>query len=69
MPLPKRRHSKTRQLKRRTNQGLELPTLTTCSRCKTRILTHNACHSCGYYQGRKVDHTISEDEKKRKKQD
>jgi len=68
MALPKRRHSKARQRKRRTHDGLSLPSLTTCSRCKTAILTHNACHNCGHYKGRKVDHTITEEEKKRKKE-
>lgn len=66
MALPKRRHSKARQRKRRTHHGLSLPALTTCSNCKTAILTHNACFKCGYYQGQKVDHTVTEDEKKKK---
>lgn len=70
MPLPKRRHSKARQRKRRTHHGLSLPTLTECSNCNTMIPTHNACHKCGFYQGRKVDHTVKdEDEKKKKKED
>lgn len=68
MALPKRRHSKSRQLKRRTHHGLSLPTLTTCGHCKARILTHNTCHKCGYYQGRLVDHTIKPEDKKKKKQ-
>lgn len=65
MALPKRRHSKARQRKRRTHQKLALPTLTTCSHCKTKVLPHNACYKCGYYQGRKVDHTVKEEERKR----
>lgn len=68
MALPKRRHSKARQRKRRTHHGLPLPALTTCSNCKTAILTHNACSKCGYYQGQKVDHTVKEDEKRKKKE-
>ncbi|HRN38084.1 MAG TPA: 50S ribosomal protein L32, partial [Flavobacteriales bacterium] len=31
MPNPKRRFSKTRTAKRRTHQGAEAPTLSTCS--------------------------------------
>jgi len=65
MPLPKRRHSKARQRKRRTHQGLTLPSLTECMNCHTMVLTHNACYKCGYYEGRKVDHTIKEDDKKK----
>ncbi len=69
MPLPKRRHSVTRRNKRRTNQGLVAPTLTTCPQCKTAIRTHNACQKCGYYGGRKVDHTIKEETKKKRERD
>jgi len=65
MPLPKRRHSNTRTRKRRTHQKLSLPTLTACDNCSTMVLAHNACYKCGYYQGRKVDHTVKEEEKKR----
>ncbi len=67
MALPKRRHSKARQRKRRTHQGLTLPTLTECSNCHTMIRTHNACQKCGYYQGQKVDHTVKPEDKKSEK--
>ena len=66
MALPKRRHSKARQRKRRTHHGLRLPTLSECTNCHTMVLCHNACHKCGYYQGRKVDHTIKDEDKKRR---
>ncbi len=65
MALPKRRHSNTRTRKRRTHHKVALPSLTQCSHCQAMILTHNACHKCGYYQGRKVDHTVKEEERKR----
>ena len=68
MALPKRRHSTTRRDKRRTHDALSLPTLATCPQCKTAIRAHNACHKCGYYQGRKVDHTIAEESKKKKRE-
>lgn len=58
MPLPKRRHSKTRQLKRRTHDGVAVPAMAECSNCHATTLTHNACSQCGYYKGQKVDHTI-----------
>ena len=66
MALPKRRHSIARRNKRRSHHHLELPTLVTCPQCKTAIRTHNACHKCGYYNGRKVDHTIKEETKKKR---
>jgi len=67
MALPKRRHSKARQRKRRTHHGLLAPALTECSNCHTMILTHNACFKCGYYRGRRVDHTVELETKKREK--
>jgi large subunit ribosomal protein L32 len=66
MALPKRKHSNARTNKRRANWKLTLPSLTQCSNCKAMILTHNACHKCGYYQGRHVDMSIKEDEKKKR---
>jgi len=30
------------------------------------ILPHNACYKCGYYQGEKVDHTVQEEEKRKR---
>jgi len=52
MPLPKRRHSSTRQAKRRTHYKLTPPTLTTCKRCGAASQAHHICASCGYYNGR-----------------
>jgi len=66
MALPKRRHSSTRSAKRQTHQKLTLPTLIECNNCHAMIPTHNACHKCGYYKGRKVDHTIKTDDKKKR---
>lgn len=65
MALPKRKHSNTRTRKRRTHQKIALPNLTQCRNCKTMILPHNACYKCGYYKGRKVDHTVPEDDKRK----
>lgn len=52
MPLPKRRHSSTRQAKRRTHYKMTAPTLTTCKRCGAASKAHHICASCGYYNGR-----------------
>lgn len=61
MPLPKRRHSKSRRDKRRTHQELSAPALTKCPQCQAYIRAHNACPKCGYYQGEKVDHTVKQE--------
>jgi large subunit ribosomal protein L32 len=66
MALPKRKHSNSRTNKRRANWKLSMPSLTECSNCRQPVLTHNACPKCGYYQGRKVDHTVKEEDKKKR---
>ncbi len=52
MPNPKRRHSKTRTLKRRTHHNAAMPQLSTCSNCGTAVLFHRVCPECGYYRGK-----------------
>ncbi|MFQ6002297.1 MAG: 50S ribosomal protein L32 [Candidatus Zixiibacteriota bacterium] len=54
MPLPKRRHSKSRGSKRRTHWKLRLPTLVECSHCHQPKLSHRICPNCGYYDGEEV---------------
>ena len=46
MPLPKRRHSSTRQAKRRTHYKLTPPTLTTCPECKAMRYEGQSCPLC-----------------------
>ncbi len=65
MALPKRRHSKARKRKKRTHQGVVVPSITHCPQCDAPVLAHNACGKCGHYKGRKIDHTISEEEERR----
>ncbi|MFH1146371.1 MAG: 50S ribosomal protein L32 [Pseudomonadota bacterium] len=54
MPLPKRRHSKSRQGKRRSQQGLTLPNPSACPQCRESRMPHRVCPHCGYYDGRAV---------------
>jgi large subunit ribosomal protein L32 len=54
MPLPKRRHSKTRGAKRRTHWKLSLPNIVECPHCHQPKLPHRICPNCGYYKGRQV---------------
>jgi len=66
MALPKRKHSKSRTRKKRTHQGVTIPALTRCPQCNGPVLPHNACGKCGFYKGRKIDHTVREEEKKKR---
>ena len=54
MALPKRRHSRTRGRKRRTNWKISTPHVVECSHCHQARLPHHICPSCGYYDGRQV---------------
>lgn len=55
MAVPKRRVSKARRDKRRSNVWkLELPSLEKCSRCGELKKSHRLCPECGYYNGRQV---------------
>jgi len=54
MPLPKRRHSSSRQGKRRTHWKAVPPNVSECSNCHQPKLPHRACPNCGYYKGRSV---------------
>ena len=54
MPNPTRKHSRSRQGKRRANWKLTLPSLTKCPQCAKPMVTHRACPACGYYRGAQV---------------
>ncbi|MCM8794859.1 MAG: 50S ribosomal protein L32 [Candidatus Omnitrophica bacterium] len=54
MALPKRRFSRSRRDKRRTQLHVRAKTLTKCSQCGAVTLSHRLCSSCGYYRGRQV---------------
>ena len=54
MPNPTRKHSRSRQGKRRANWKLTLPTLTTCPQCGKSVVTHRICPSCGFYRGQQL---------------
>ena len=54
MAVPKRRQSKSRQKMRRGANRWKAPIFKTCPECDSRVPSHIACPSCGYYRGRKV---------------
>ncbi len=54
MPLPPKRHSKSRKRKRRSHDSMASPTLITCSHCGEKKLPHHACPGCGHYKDREI---------------
>ena len=52
MGVPKRKVSRSRQGKRRAHQGLSVPQLVECPRCKTPIQPHRVCPVCEHYKDR-----------------
>lgn len=61
-PLPKRKLSKGRRDRRRSQDALESLNLTQCSNCGEMRLPHTVCPKCGYYKGREVI-AVSKEEK------
>ncbi|MFL2640763.1 MAG: 50S ribosomal protein L32 [Dehalococcoidia bacterium] len=53
-PLPKRRRSNTRNAKRLAHTAMKLKNLSRCPACDNAKLPHQACPSCGTYNGRQV---------------
>ncbi|OQA92704.1 MAG: 50S ribosomal protein L32 [Elusimicrobia bacterium ADurb.Bin231] len=49
MANPKRRHSTSRQNKRRTHWKLSAVGSILCPQCKMPKLSHRVCPSCGFY--------------------
>lgn len=55
MAVPKRKTSKSRRDKRRSNVWkLQAPALMKCPHCGEYKATHRVCGNCGYYNGREV---------------
>lgn len=55
MAVPKRKHSKARKNKRRSNVWkLSTPAFSKCTQCGELKTPHRVCASCGYYKGREV---------------
>ena len=66
MPLPKRKHSKTRRDKRRGGQRKTVAVnLALCPQCKKKRLPHRVCPWCGYYKGKPVLVMETREEKKK----
>ena len=63
MALPKRRFSRARRDKRRTQIHLTAPNIGRCSHCGASVMSHRVCPACGYYRGRKIV-SVKADKKK-----
>jgi len=49
-PLPKKKMSRARSLKRKGQLRVKMPTLSICPQCKKTKLPHIVCPNCGYYK-------------------
>ena len=68
MPVPKKRHTKSRRNKRRGNIFLERPTLTACSKCGKEVEPHILCRNCGHYKGKEVVNVFKKMDKREQKE-
>ena len=55
MAVPKKKVSKARKNKRRSNVWrLDAPSLSKCIQCGELKMPHRVCPMCGYYKGREI---------------
>ena len=55
MAVPKRKHSKARRDKRRSNVWrIAAPALSKCTQCGALKMPHRVCPECGYYKGKEI---------------
>ena len=55
MAVPKKKVSKARRDKRRSNVWkLDAPQMAKCPKCGEYNLSHRVCRNCGYYNGKEV---------------
>ena len=66
MSTPKKRHTKGRRDRKRTNHAIKAKGVQTCSKCGKPSLSHRACPNCGFYKGREVINTVKKSSKKQK---
>ena len=52
MACPKKKTSHRKQHQRRAKWVAFIPNITKCSNCGEAAISHRACTSCGYYNGR-----------------
>lgn len=67
MAVPKKKVSKARRDKRRSNNSkLSMPGMVKCSNpaCDEYVRPHRVCKACGFYNGKKVMEVHSDESKK-----
>jgi len=65
MPNPKKKHTRSRRDKRRSqNSKLEIKQLQPCSNCGALRVPHRVCPACGFYDGKIEVAQKTEEEKK-----
>ena len=52
MACPKKKTSHRKQQQRRAKWFAFIPNIAKCSNCGEPVISHHACTSCGYYNGR-----------------
>ncbi|MGC9031186.1 MAG: 50S ribosomal protein L32 [Minisyncoccia bacterium] len=67
MAVPKQRHTKSRQQKRRMHIFLKPKTLRPCQKCGVLVPSHIVCPNCGYYKNKEVLNILEKLEKKERK--
>jgi large subunit ribosomal protein L32 len=67
MAVPKKRGTKSRRDKRRSQIFLKKPNLSKCQKCGKLVLPHTVCSFCGYYNGKEVIDVLGKLDKKEKK--
>ena len=61
MAVPKRKVSKARRDKRRSNNWkLALPGIVKCPKCGEFVLAHRVCKACGHYGNKEIVKTSNE---------
>ncbi|MDD4123047.1 MAG: 50S ribosomal protein L32 [Candidatus Pacebacteria bacterium] len=67
MGKPRRHHTKSRTNMRRSHQALDPIGLVTCPQCKSKVMPHRVCSSCGFYKGEEIINVLKDVKKDVKK--
>lgn len=55
MPVPKKRHSRSRRdMRRSQHDKMDTPIFVRCPKCSEVTRPHRVCASCGYYKNQEV---------------
>jgi len=69
MSVPKKRRTNASVKRRASHFALSRKNLSVCPKCKSEMIPHRACPSCGYYAGREViKMAVSKNKKSEKKE-